>query len=465
MTEKTALDNRQQLSRAPIPILIALFGSSFIVLLDTSIVVLAAPAIRADLRMTLSGASWVIDSFTLVLCAATITGGLFADRFGRLRVFGCGVALFTIGSVVCALAGTVGVLLFGRVLQGLGGCVTVPGALALLAQLYPDPVRRAKMIAWMALSTSVALALGPILGGILTERFGWPVNFWINVPIGIFVLALCVLGRRGVRAIRENRPLNPLTQLLAMIWLFALTFAVINAGHAGWADVSVLVPLAVALVFGAVFVLAERRSSHPMLPVSLFGEPVFRSAVIAGFGQGFAANSPFFILSVYLQQGRGLSAILAGVQFLPYVLAVGAGNVLVGRLTARFGAARLLVLGYLVDAGALLGLLTVDAHTNTALLSLLFVLLGIGNGLSIGPVNILAVSVAGQRQAGTAAATVNVSRQFGITLGIATLGAFATGAGTLITGMHLGMLLAAVLCVLIAVIALLLNRTRLFRAA
>ncbi|MEV5538367.1 MFS transporter [Saccharopolyspora shandongensis] len=415
----------------------SVFLATFMALLDMSIVNVALPAIQADLGATASGAQWVVDGYTLCLSAFMLTGGSLGDRFGRKKVFVVGLAVFTAGSAWCALAPTVELLIAGRLVQGAGASVLTPGALSLLTHAYPDPAARARMIGIWGGFGSSATVLGPLVGGLLTERFGWPALFLINLPLGTVAL---VLGLRGIResACPEHAATDPLGQVLAVLGLAGLTYAVIESAQAPWSSAGVLLPLLLGLGCLAVFLVVEFRSPNPMLPVGLFRQRQFAATTAASFVLGFGSYGCFYLFSLFLQQVRGAGAAEAGLQFVPYSLAIALATVVSGRWAGRRGHRVPMIAGYAVTGAALLAMLVFRPDTSYLVVGLLFAVLGSGMGLAIAATNAAAMSAVARHRSGIAAATVNALRQVGAALGIAVLGMLVTIRGTAVLADDIG---------------------------
>ncbi|MEU1629700.1 MFS transporter [Streptomyces sp. NPDC020096] len=407
--------------RKPVGLITAIFLGTFMALLDMSVVNVALPAMQTHLHARITDIQWVVDGYTLCLSAFMLTGGALGDRFGRKRLFLFGLALFTLSSVLCAVAPNTATLVIGRLLQGIGASTVTPGALSLLAQGFPDQAKRAKMIGLWGACSALAVVLGPLLGGVLTDSVGWPAIFLINVPLGVIAL---FAGAKGIAesADPEHAAADPVGQILGIVWLASLTYAVNEAGRKGWTDTEILVLFCVAAVALAAFVAVERRVPRAMLPVSLYGNGRFVITNIASFMLGFGAYGTFYLLSLYLQQVQGTSAAMTGVKFLPYSAAIAVGSTQAGRLTARFGPRGVMVAGYGLVSVGLLGLLTLTPTTGYAQVAVLFALLGLGMGLGIAPTNAAAMAAVPRERSGGAASTVNATRQVGTALGIAVLG-------------------------------------------
>jgi EmrB/QacA subfamily drug resistance transporter len=390
-------------------------------LLDMSVVNVALPAMQTHLHAPISDIQWVVDGYTLCLSAFMLTGGALGDRHGRRRLFLFGLALFTASSALCAASPDIAMLIVGRLLQGAGASTVTPGALSLLAQGFPDPARRARIIGLWGASSALAVVLGPLLGGVLTDADGWRSIFLINVPLGIIAL---IAGTLGIEesASPEHAAADPFGQVLGVFWLAALTYAVNEAGQDGWTTPRNLALFGAAAAGLVAFIVVERRVERAMLPVSLFTGGRFAVVNFASFVLGFGAYGTFYLLSLYLQEVLGTSAAMTGVKLLPYSAAIAVGSTQAGRITARFGPRGVMTAGYGLVGIGLLGLLSLTPTSGYLRIGILFGVLGLGMGLSIAPTNTAAMNAVQRERSGAAAATVNATRQVGTALGIAVLG-------------------------------------------
>ncbi len=428
---------------------LAVFLGTFMSLLDVSVVNVALPAMQNELSAGFSTVQWVVDSYTLCLSALMLTGGSLADRFGRKRLYLGGLAVFVLGSFLCAVAASTTLLILGRLVQGVGAAAVAPGALSLLVQGFSEKRQQARMIGLWGACVALAVVGGPLVGGVLTDAFGWPAILLINQPLGGIALSA---GWRGITesADPEHASADPVGQVLAIGWLAALTYAVLEAGHRGWDSPLILSLLAVAVVLFAVFVAVERKVARPMLPSGLFTRPRFTVVTFSSFVLGFGAYGSFYLLSLFLQQVQGASAAETGVRLLPYSLGIAAGSVLGGRV----GGDRVMLAGYTMIGGGLLSLLLVQPESGYPLIGVLFGILGVGMGFAITTTNSAGVSAVGRERSGTAAATINAARQTGTALGIAALGAIVNASldAGFTAGLHRALLLAGALSLVAAVL-------------
>ncbi|WP_208646184.1 DHA2 family efflux MFS transporter permease subunit, partial [Amycolatopsis thermalba] len=401
----------------------------FMVLLDSTIVGAALPDMQERLHVGLSGLQWIVDAYVLLVAMLLLSGGVFADRFGRKRVFLAGVAVFTVASVVCALAPSIGWLIAGRVLQGVGAAALSPASLALLSAAYPVPAERVRAIGLWAGFSGIGLAAGPLAGGILVEAFSWPAIFLVNVPVGAVLLVV------GMRVLGESRnPEAPAIDVpgtvLSVVGVGALTYGLIEGGSRGWTSPVILGSFAVAVVVLAGFVAVEARRAAPMLPLRLFRERLFTVSNTAMVVVGFALMGSSFFFSQFFVHVQGSSILVAGLRTLPATLGMVVVSPFAGRLAARYGF-RVVVTSGLVLAG--LGLLVlgfVDAGTGYGNVWWRLAMVGVGFALAMSPLTGAAIQAVSPREGGLASGISRTTRQTGAVLGVAVLGAdVQTGAG------------------------------------
>ena len=401
--------------------------SLLIVGLDTTIVNVALPSIRNELHASVSGLQWVIDAYTLVLASLLMLAGSTADRIGRKRIFRAGLVVFSLGSLLCGLAPTLGLLIAARVLQAVGGSMLNPVAMSIIRNVFEDPRERAQAIgAWGAVF-GLSMALGPVVGGALVDSVGWRWVFFVNVPIGVLAFVLTTLYVPRSRAARARR-LDPVGQVLVILALASLTYAIIDAPRAGWTSAGTLGLFAFSVVCFVVLVAYELRRREPLIEMRFF-----RSAPFSGANAiavcAFAATGGFlFLNTLYLQGVRHLSPFHAGLYMLPMAGMLLVCSPISGALVSRHGARPSLVVGggALAIASAVLTGLTPDTATGYLLAS--YFLFGIGAGLVNPPITNTALSGMPASQAGVASAIASTSRQVGMTLGVAVLGAISGGA-------------------------------------
>ena len=402
--------------------------SLLLVSMDVTIVNVALPAIQRDLHATLPQLQWVLDAYTLVVASLLMFSGSIADRIGRRRVFQLGLVLFTAGSVLCSVAPSIEGLVAFRAVQGLGASMLNPVALSIIANSFSEPKARAHAIGIWGAVAGISFALGPLIGGALTQAVGWRSIFWINLPIGLAAVVLAALYVPESKAARA-RAFDPLGQLLVFAVLASLTYAVIEGPHAGWES-----PLIVSLFVGsgaafAAFLLYEPRRREPLVDLRFFRSVPFSSATVLAVC-AFASFAGFlFLNALYLQQVRGLSAFHTGLCTLPLAVMMMVCAPLSGRLVGSHGTRPSLLIA---GAGFLLSTLMLtqlSLATPIAWLLLVYVLFGIGLGMINPAIANNAVAGMPLSQAGVAAAIASTSRQVGAAFGVAV-------AGTVVSASH-----------------------------
>jgi EmrB/QacA subfamily drug resistance transporter len=395
--------------------------SLLVVSMDVTIVNVALPAIQHDLHANLSHLQWVMDAYTLIVASLLMLAGSTADRIGRRRVFQTGMAVFTVGSFLCSLAPSIGCLIFFRALQGLGASMLNPVALSIIVNTFPETKARARAIGVWGAVAGASLALGPLLGGALTESIGWRSIFWVNLPIGIFAMVMTARFVPESRAPRA-RPVDLVGQALVFAALASLVYAVIEGPRAGWASLLIEGLLGLSLVSTAALIFYERRRIDPLLDLRFFGSVPFSSATVIAVCS-FAAFACFlFLNALFLQQVRGLSALATGLCTLPMAAMTIVCPPISGRLVNAYGTRPSLLLAgacILVSGGIMTSL---APGTPLPLLIFCYFIFGVGFGLVNIPISHTAVSGMPRAQAGVAAAVASTSRQIGASLGIALAG-------------------------------------------
>ncbi|MFD9051077.1 MFS transporter [Streptomyces zaomyceticus] len=417
---------------SPGPALAAAMLGFALITLDTSVVNVALPAIGADLRAGMSGLQWVVDAYTLAFAALLLSSGALADRVGASGAYGIGVVVFVLASAACGLAPGLPELLAARAVQGTAAAAMLPASLALVREAYGDPGRRARAVSLWAAGGTVAVALGPVVGGALTTVWSWRGIFFVNLPLGLLAL---VLLTRVAPSERRPAPLDLPGQLTAMTALGALTFAAIEGGTEAWWA------LGVAGVSFAAFLVIETRRRHPVVPLGLFRNTTVAVAVAAGSANSVAFYGMLFVFSLFFQQVLGLSALAAGLMFLPMTGLLAGVNILSAKAAARYGPRLPIVLGQTVAVAGLLGLLTVDAGTSPWAQALLLVPLALGAGFSLPPLIASMMEAVPAERAGTAAGLLNAVRQTAGALAIAVFGSMA--AASMETALRASLLISA----------------------
>jgi EmrB/QacA subfamily drug resistance transporter len=401
--------------------------SLFIVGLDITIVNIALPSIRRDLHASVSELQWTIDAYTLVLASLLLLSGSTADRLGRARIFKLGLLLFTFGSLLCSIAPDVDTLIVARILQAIGGSMLNPVAMSIIRNTFEDPRERAQAIGVWGGVVGISLALGPVLGGALTDGGSWRSIFWVNVPVGLAAIALTARYVPESRAPRARR-VDPVGQVLVIVLLTATVFAIIEAPTVGWLSAQTLGLAALAAAALTALIPYERRRAEPVIDVRFFRSAPFSGATVMAVAAFVALGGFLFLNTLYLQDARGLTPLHAGLLTLPMAAAAAVFAPLTGRFVGRRGARLPLIVAGLGIAvsGVMLTRMTPD--TSTAYLIAAYVVFGVGFGCVNAPITNAAVSGMPAAQAGVAAAVASTSRQVGTTLGVAVIGAVAVSA-------------------------------------
>jgi EmrB/QacA subfamily drug resistance transporter len=397
----------------------------FIISLDATIVNVALPTMQADLHANVSGLQWIIESYTLVFASLLLLAGSTGDRIGRRRMSQMGLAVFAAGSLACSLAPNLGTLLAFRMVQAVGGAMMQPNALSTITNVITDPARRARAFGLWAGVFGVAAASGPTIGGILVATLGWRAIFWVNLPVAACAFALVARYAPETRAPRPRRADVP-GQVLLILTLGTLTYAIIEAPARGWLSPPIISLFTVALISLTAFVAVELHRADPLLELRFFRSPPFSGAASMAT-LAFAVLAGFlFLNTLYLQEVRGASALMAGVDTLPAALVIAAASPLTGRIVARHGSrVPMTAAGLFLGAGALV--LTQDRVASSYLiLAAGYGLLGFGFALINPPITNTAVGGMPAAQAGVASAIATSSRQLGNVLGVAIVGSVVT---------------------------------------
>jgi len=395
--------------------------SLLMVAMDVTIVNVALPSIRHDLAASISGLQWVIDAYTMVVASLLMLAGSMADRFGRRRVFQTGMALFMLGSLLCSIAPDIHSLIAFRILQALGATMLNPVAMSIIANTFHEPKARARAIGVWGAVAGVAMALGPVIGGALTESIGWRSIFWVNLPIGA---AAMLLAARYIPESKAPHPrrIDPIGQLLVFVILATVTYAVIEGPHDGW-DSTTIIGLFVAAALALIALLVyEPRRHEPLIDVRFFRSAPFSSATLIAVCSFSAFSGFLFLNALYLQEVRGLSAFHTGLCTLPLALATMLCSPLSGRWVGTYGTRPSLLASGTATVVSALMMTQLTATTPLPLLLLTYVIFGIGFGMVNAPITNTAVSGMPKAQAGLAAAVASTSRQIGASLGVALAG-------------------------------------------
>ncbi|MHB1802433.1 MAG: MFS transporter [Actinomycetes bacterium] len=440
-TDRTTADDEAQLGgrSSPWP-LVAVCVGYFMVILDTMVVNVALPALSRGLHTTASGLEWVVDAYGLVFAAFLLSGGALGDRRGAKSVFQAGMGLFALASLACALAPNTVVLIGARCVQGLGAAVAVPASLSLLQAAYPDQAARRRAFGVWGGVAGIAAGAGPVVGGALVSGLGWRSVFFLNVPIGAAGLVLA--ARHLPRPPRRPHGVDPVGQLAAVVVLGGVTVTLIEAGSAGWTSPVVATGFGVFVVAGVAFVVIERRVGCPMLPLGLFSSSTFSSATAVGILINLGFYGQLFVMSLYLQQLRGFTPLLAGVALTPELAMAVIGSTASGRVMARTGPRLPMLAGLLVGGAGLASLGAAGAHSSYWLLAVPFMAAGLGMSFVMPAATVAVMEAAPSERGGLVSGTLNAARQVGGVIGVALLGTLVAHRETFISGLRTDMVIA-----------------------
>ncbi|WP_230074343.1 MFS transporter [Rhodococcoides fascians] len=402
-----------------------LCSALFMVFLDTTVVNVALPRIQQDMSSTMSELQWVIDAYTLVFASLLLSAGAAAERFGARTVLVAGVGIFAVASVACAVAPDSATLLTARALQGVGGAIVMPISLIIINRMYIEARQRSLAIGIWSGMGSLALAAGPIVGGVLVDHFGWQSIFWINVPVGIATgFALWFLT--GDMDTRSQRAMDLGGQVLFIVGVGLITFGLIEGNRWGWQSASLIVCMAAAVASLAAFVWRQTVAAEPVLPMDILRNRAFIAPNIIGAAAFFSLTGVIFLFALFLQNLQFLSPLQAGVRFLPLTVAIAVSGVVAGVLCERANPYVLMISGSVLVATGL-GLATrirLDSPLSEYWYGL--VVLGIGTAFAVTPATVVALKHARPDQVGVTSGILNTCRQVGGVMGVAILASVAT---------------------------------------
>jgi DHA2 family methylenomycin A resistance protein-like MFS transporter len=446
--------------------------AQFMVVMSTSMVPVALPTIGRHLHGSTTSLEWIVDTYVIVYASLLVAGGVLSDRRGRKGMFMSGVTVYGAGALIAGVAPSVGWLLVGRVIQGLGPAIVTPTSLAIISATFEAPRERAAAIGVWSSGSGLALALGPAVGGLLTDAIGWRSVFLLGVPLAATAVSL---GFRFIPVIPRSRVRSRfdwIGALLITAGVGVLTFALIEGPSHGWGSRLIVAGFVVAVCALSGFVVWERRHEAPLIDVSLFSRAPFTVANLAGLTVFFAFIGGIVYLSAYFQQVQGRSALGAGLAVLPIGLGFFTGAPLSGRLVGRFGPRFPMVFGLGLCGAAMVALVRLRAGSSIGAIWWDLAAVGLGAGLSLTPMTAVAMAAVRAERAGMASAIHNSMRQVGQALGVAVLGSLvyagvsggSAGGGRLdgasaaafVDGLHRAVLVSGACLVIAALLAVVL---------
>jgi MFS transporter, DHA2 family, methylenomycin A resistance protein len=364
---------------------------------------------------------WIVDGYTLTFAALLLVAGALADRYGAKTLYLAGLGVFTAASLLCGLAPNADTLIAARMLQGVGAALFMPSSLSLLTHAYDDESVRNRMLAAWSAIVAVAGASGPLLGGALIHQFGWRGIFLINIPLGL--AGLWLARRRIASAPRRARALNPMSHVLGVVALSSLCFVLIQGNAYGWTSPAIAATMLLGLAAAALLVHRERQHAEPILPRTLFATPQFSAANAVGFLINLASYGQLFLLSLFLQHARGADALQTGIELVPMLAVFSIGNLISGRVSARWNVSASLLGG--VSLAAAMSAVGIAAFTPGVAywpFAIVVALANLGVGIAVPAMTSIVMQVSGRQHANSAAAALNANRQSGALVGVAVMG-------------------------------------------
>ncbi|MEX2106887.1 MAG: MFS transporter [Solirubrobacterales bacterium] len=398
----------------------------FMIMLDNTVVNVALPSIQRDLDASISGLEWTINGYTLSFAVLLATGGRLGDIFGRRRIFLGGVIIFALSSATAGLAPDATSLVVSRIVQGVGAALMMPGTLSIITDAFPPEERGKAMGTWAGVS-ALALAIGPVVGGFLTEQVSWRAIFYLNIPVAIGAVMATLFAVRESRDTSVGRDVDYAGVAVLTTGLTALILALVEGNSWGWGSTETIALLALAAIALPVFVAVENRVSAPMVQFDLLSDRNFLGAVVVALIISFAMLGVFFFLALYMQDILGYSPLEAGVRFLPSTLMIVAVAPVAGRLSDRFGPRWLIGAGLVLIAASLFTFSRIAVDSSYGDLLPGFMLLGIGIAMTMSPMTSAAMNAVPVQKAGIASGVLSMFRMVGGSLGVAVTGAIFQG--------------------------------------
>jgi EmrB/QacA subfamily drug resistance transporter len=428
----------------------------------------ALPSIARDLKIGISELEWIVTGYALVFAALLITGGKLADMFGRRKIFVIGLAIFSLSSLACGLAPNASFLIAARCAQGVGAALMNPATLSIITATFP-PKQRGQAIGIWAGVSALALAIGPLVGGLIVDNIGWNWIFFVNVPIGVLGIVVSLLVIRESRDTSHEQSIDLPGLLTSGLALFSLSYALIEGNRKGWSSAEILGLIAAAAVFLAAFIVLEKRQRLPMLDLSLFKIPSFVGANVVALLVSLGMFGVFFFVSLYVQNILGYSPTKAGAIFLPMTILIILIAPVAGKMSDRIGGRWLMGGGMTILGISLLLYQRIGLHTGFWTLLPALILGGIGMALTMSPMTSVAMASVPVDKAGVGSGVLNSFRQVGGALGIAVMGAILAsyvsaapssllGKQQYVDGLHAALLVSAGIAFAAALVALVLVR-------
>ena len=442
----------------------------FMIMLDNTIVNVALPSIQRDLHMPISSLEWVVTAYALTFAALLITGGKLGDLYGRRRLFTAGLVVFTLASLLCGLAPSSGFLIGMRALQGVGAAMMNPATLSIISATFPPKERGQAIGIWAGVS-ALALAIGPLVGGLIVDNISWNWIFYVNVPVGVIGIVVSRLVISESRDTSHEQSIDLPGLFTSGAGLFALSYALIEGNRHGWASPEIIGLFVAAVVLLVAFVVLEHRQRLPMLDLSLFRIGAFTGANLVAMLVSLGMFGVFFFISLYVQNILGFSPTKAGAIFLPMTVLIIIVAPIAGKLSDRVGSRWLMGAGMTLVGISLLLYQDVGLHTTFWGLLPQLLLGGVGMAMTMSPMTAAAMGAVPVDKAGVGSGVLNSFRQVGGSLGIALMGAILVSyqvpgvsrevaTQNFLDGLHAALLVAAAITFAAAIVAVALVRTR-----
>ena len=435
----------------------------FMIMLDNTVVNVALPSIQEDLGADLSQLQWIVTGYALTFAALMLIGGKLADAYGRRLIFVIGIVIFTLASLWCGLSDTSEMLIVARIVQGAGAALMNPATLSIISATFPPKQRGAAIGIWAGVS-ALALAIGPLVGGLLTEHLSWHWIFFINVPVGVVAIAASfLLITESKDETHESLDLPGLGT--SALGLFALTYGLIEANAYGWTSARIVGSFAVAVVSLVSFVMIERRRRFPMLDLTLFRSGTYTGANVSMLLVALSMFGVFFFVSLYMQNVLGYSAVQAGAAFLPMTVLIILIAPIAGKASDRFGSRWLMTIGMVLLGVQLLYFSQLSTTSDFWNLLPGFILGGFGMAMAMTPTAAAATRAVPVHKSGVGSAVLNAMRQVGGSIGIALMGAIVAdqasgrpGVEGFMAGFERALIVAAVIAFVGSIVAFALVR-------
>jgi EmrB/QacA subfamily drug resistance transporter len=442
----------------------------FMIMLDNTVVNVALPSIERDLHISISELEWVVTAYALTFAALLITGGKLADLYGRRRIFIVGLVVFTLSSLACGFAPSAGFLIGARAVQGTGAALMNPATLSIITATFPPKERGQAIGIWAGVS-ALALAIGPLCGGLIVDNINWNWIFFVNVPVGALGIVVSRLVITESRDTSHEQSVDLPGLATSGLGLFALSYALIEGNRHGWTSAEILGLFAVAVVLLVAFILVEHHQRLPMLDLSLFRIGAFTGANLVAMLVSLGMFGVFFFVSLYVQNILGYSPTKAGAIFLPMTLLIIVIAPIAGRASDRIGSRWLMGAGMTIVGTSLLLYQRVGVHSDFWTLLPAMLLGGVGMAMTMSPMTSAAMGAVPVDKAGVGSGVLNSFRQVGGSLGIALIGAIlasylhhparsAAGAQDYVNGLHAALLVSAGITFAAAIVAVVAVRTR-----